>query len=63
MPLLAQIPLVQSIREHGDAGRPVAVDDDTISGIAFRALAEKVVERVDYRNTNAAPTQKVKIVK
>lgn len=63
VPLLAQIPLVQSIREHGDAGRPVAVDDDTISGMAFRALAERVVDRVEYRNTHADPTQKVEIVK
>jgi ATP-binding protein involved in chromosome partitioning len=63
VPLLAQIPLVQSIREHGDAGRPVAVDDDTISGMAFKALAERVVDRVEYRNTHADPTQKVEIVK
>ncbi|MBN2766135.1 MAG: Mrp/NBP35 family ATP-binding protein [Paludibacteraceae bacterium] len=63
VPLLAQIPLVQSIREHGDAGLPVATDDQTVSGLAFRQLAEKVVERVDERNTNAAPTKKVEIVK
>jgi len=35
VPLLAQIPLVQSIREQGDAGRPVAADENTITASIF----------------------------
>ena len=61
IPLLAQIPLVQSIREQGDAGRPVAVEDDTISSLAFKNLALNVVERINFRNENFDPTQKVEM--
>ena len=63
VPLLGQIPLVQSIREGGDGGEPVAVNEDSITSIAFSNLAVKVVERVDDRNENRAATEKVEIVK
>jgi len=63
VPLLGQIPLVQSIREGGDGGEPVAVNEDSITSIAFSNLAVKVVERVDDRNENSAATEKVEIVK
>ena len=63
VPLLGQIPLVQSIREQGDAGRPVAVENDTITAIAFHDLATKVVERVNFRNENFEATKKVEMVK
>ena len=63
VPLLGQIPLVQSIREQGDAGRPVAVENDSITAIAFHDLAIKVVERVNYRNENFEATKKVEMVK
>lgn len=63
VPLLAQIPLIQSIREQGDAGRPVACDENSISGMAFVALAQKVVERVEFRNQNYDPTRKVEFVR
>lgn len=63
VPLLGQIPLVQSIRECGDAGRPVAISDDSIMSMAFRSLAENVVERVNFRNTTMEATQKVAMVK
>ena len=61
VPLLGQIPLVQSIRECGDAGRPIAVDEDTIMSLAFKDLAEKVVESVEFRNTNFEATKKVEM--
>ena len=47
--LLAQIPLVQSICDNGDAGTPAALHADTITGHAFRALADAVVERLEVR--------------
>lgn len=59
--LLGQIPIVQSIREGADDGKPVALRDDTIMGIAFRELAHKVVEATDKRNQNEAPTQRVHV--
>jgi ATP-binding protein involved in chromosome partitioning len=63
VPLLGQIPLVQSIRECGDAGRPIAFDETSIMSLAFKELAQKVVERVDFRNKNMDATQKVEMVK
>ena len=61
VPLLGQIPLVQSIRECGDAGRPIAFDVNTIMSISFRDLAQKVVERVDFRNLTMEATKKVEM--
>jgi ATP-binding protein involved in chromosome partitioning len=61
IPLLGQIPIVQSIREGGDDGRPVALHTDSIVGMAFADLAEKVVQRVEHRNTTLPPTQQVEI--
>lgn len=45
--LLGQIPVVQRICEGGDAGTPVALDPDSITGKAFTELAEHVVEAVE----------------
>ncbi len=59
VPLLGQIPIVQSIREGGDNGEPVALNPDTITGQAFRSLAEQVVNQVNIRNEQLAPTQRV----
>jgi len=63
IPLLGQIPLVQSIRECGDAGKPIAADENNILSLAFQELARKVVERVDVRNATMAATVKVSMVK
>lgn len=61
VPLLGQIPLVQSIREGGDEGKPVALDEDSITGQAFMTLAGNVVEQVKYRNDNMDPTRIVEM--
>lgn len=63
IPFLGQIPIVQSIREGGDDGIPVAVNDNSIMGIAFRNLAEKIVEQVDIRNKTSEATKKVEITR
>jgi ATP-binding protein involved in chromosome partitioning len=52
---------VQSIREGGDDGRPVALHTDSIVGMAFADLAEKVVQSVEHRNNTLPPTQQVEI--
>jgi ATP-binding protein involved in chromosome partitioning len=57
--LLGQIPLVQSIREGSDEGKPAAADATSITGLAFADLANKVVEQLKIRNSNYEPTQKV----
>ena len=50
VPLLGQIPIVQSICEGGDNGTPVALDEDSVTGRAFLSLAASVVRQVDRRN-------------
>lgn len=60
VPLLAQIPLVQSICENGDNGTPAALDNTSITGLSFLNLAQAVVTVVNRRNKEQAPTQIVK---
>lgn len=62
IPLLAQIPIVQSIREGGDIGKPIASDDKSILANSFRVLAQNVVEQVDVRNKTLDPTKVVEIL-
>lgn len=61
VPLLGQIPIVQSIRENGDTGTPAALIVDTASGIAFNNLATQVVEQIDKRNNQMPPTKVVEM--
>ena len=63
VPLLAQIPLVQSICENGDNGTPAATDSSSITGLAFINLAQAVVTVVNRRNKEQAPTKIVKVTK
>lgn len=59
--LLAQIPLVQSIREAGDVGHPAALQDDTMLSEAFQAMTRNTVEELVKRNDDLPPTEAVKI--
>jgi ATP-binding protein involved in chromosome partitioning len=52
LPLLAQIPLVQSICDNGDQGTPAALNIDTMTGQAFINLAQAVVTIVNRRTKN-----------
>ena len=60
IPLLAQIPLVQSICESGDKGEPAACHPETITGQAFLNLAQAVVTMVNRRNKEQPKTKIVK---
>lgn len=51
--LLGQIPIVQSIMEGGETGAPVALDENTVTGQAFRDLALHVIEAVDENGETA----------
>ena len=57
VPLLAQIPLVQSICDNGDAGTPAALSSDTATGLAFINLAQAVVTVVNRRNSEQPQTK------
>ena len=49
--------------ESGDEGEPAAVHADTLTGIAFRNLAEAVVRETERRNREQPPTQIVQMNK
>jgi len=59
--LLGQIPIVQGIRESGDAGSPIALEDGTLISEAFLELAQYVAQQVAIRNANLDPTKIVEI--
>ena len=63
LPLLAQIPIVQSICENGDGGEPSAVHTDTMTGQAFINLAQAVVTVTNRRNKEQQPTKVVRVNK
>ncbi len=63
VPLLAQIPIVQSICDGGDAGKPVALNEDSITGMAFMHLAEAVVAQTEIRNETLPESQRVEVKK
>lgn len=63
VPLLAQIPLVQSICESGDQGEPAALQAESLTGKAFARLAEAVVRETERRNRQLPPTQVVAMKK
>lgn len=60
VPLLGQIPLVQSIREAGDFGKP-AVMSDEITAKAFQELAQSLAQQVAIRNAQQEKTRPVEI--
>lgn len=57
VPLLAQIPIVQSICESGDEGKPAALNVNSITGQSFLSFAQAVVTVVNRRNKEQPPTQ------
>ena len=57
VPLLAQIPLVQSICDSGDKGEPAALNSDSATGLAFINLAQAVVTVVNRRNKEQPKTK------
>jgi len=57
VPLLAQIPLVQSICDNGDSGTPAALNSDSATGLAFINLAQAVVTVVNRRNKEQPQTK------
>lgn len=50
VPVLGQIPIVQSICEAGDAGRPVVLQENTPQAIAFMELAKSVAQQIAITN-------------
>jgi ATP-binding protein involved in chromosome partitioning len=62
IPLLGQIPLVQSIREGGDNGEPIMVSNDEITKKAFEEFAGAAARSIAMRNANLEATKVIEIV-
>lgn len=60
VPLLAEIPIVQSIREGGDEGKPAVLGDEPVSA-AFSKLAKQVAQQIAIRNANFESTKIVEV--
>jgi ATP-binding protein involved in chromosome partitioning len=61
VPFLGEIPLVQSIREAGDYGRPAALQTASPIERAFEDLARNVVAETVSRNETLPPSEAIKI--
>ncbi len=61
VPFLGEVPLVQSIREAGDVGRPAALQTASPTEAAFEELTKNVVQEVVGRNKSLPPTEAIKI--
>ncbi len=59
--LLGQVPLVQSIVENSDAGKPAVMERDTVVGQKFMEIAKNLIKAVDERNRTQGPTQILQI--
>lgn len=61
VPFLGEVPLIQSIRESGDVGRPAALQTATQTEEAFENITRNVVEQTVRRNENLPATEAIKI--
>ncbi len=62
LPFLGQVPLVQSIREGGDAGVPAMVGTDVLSQQAFRDVTATAVRNIAMRNANVPKTKMIEVM-
>ena len=61
VPFLGEIPLVQSVREAGDVGRPAALQENSPIADAINSITQNMVSQLVKRNKTLPPTQVVKI--
>ena len=61
IPFLGEVPLVQSIREAGDVGRPAALQEEGLLKEAFEEITRNVVRELVVRHTDLPPTEAIKI--
>jgi ATP-binding protein involved in chromosome partitioning len=60
VPFLGEVPIVQSIREAGDYGRPAAMQTGSVVATVFEEITRKVVEETVRRN-DSLPTEAIQI--
>jgi len=61
VPILGEIPIVQSIREAGDFGRPAALQQNTLIEETFKLLTQEIVKQIIERNKTLPPSEVIKI--
>ena len=61
IPFLGDLPIIQSIREAGDFGRPASMQDDTISENIFNEISKNMLSQLVIRNKELPETQIIKI--
>ncbi len=61
VPFLGEVPLVQSIREAADIGRPAALQTTSTTKEAFKSITKKVIQQVVNRNKDLPATEAIKI--
>lgn len=61
IPFLGEVPLVQSIREASDVGRPAAMQIDSVATQSYAEIAKNMVASLAERNTSLPPTEIVRI--
>lgn len=61
IPVLGEIPIIQSIREAGDVGRPASLQENSKIAEIYQQTAKNMVASLVERNNNLPPTEAVKI--
>lgn len=61
VPFLGEVPIVQSIREAGDYGRPAALQTGSVIETVFENITRNVVQEVVNRNESLPATEAIKI--
>ncbi|MBT4959433.1 MAG: Mrp/NBP35 family ATP-binding protein [Flavobacteriaceae bacterium] len=61
VPFLGEVPLIQSIREAGDIGRPASLQKNSIIENAFNTITKNMISELLLRNKKLPPTEVVKI--
>jgi ATP-binding protein involved in chromosome partitioning len=61
VPFLGEIPIVQSIREAADVGRPAALQEDTVAANVYKEIARNTVQSLVERNNTLPATEAVRI--
>ena len=59
--LLGQVPIVQAVREGGDAGNPIIMKEGNLAAMAMMEVAKNTARQVATRNETLAPTEQVRL--
>ena len=62
VPFLGEIPLVQSIREGGDKGQPIVLDENNPAAQSFLIMAGNVAQQIAIRNATVQATRPVETI-